>query len=95
VCYILLANMNDQKQLNWLFDDCIPHTVSTPAVEPKPNVKPTKKTKKQVLKPARELRIVPVSSRSRETITEYRRKLFARLRAAKNPKEIAALMNRI
>ncbi len=87
--------MPNPRQLNWLFDDCIPHTVNTPSVEPKSTTQPTRQTKKPIIKPARELRIVPVSTQPRETITEYRRKLFARLRAAKNPKEIAALMNRI
>jgi hypothetical protein len=37
---------------------------------------------------------VPTSSRSRETLSEYYRKLFARLRTAKKPSEIKALMNK-
>jgi hypothetical protein len=87
--------MSNSRQLNWLFDDCIPHTGSTPKTEPKSPIQRTKETKKQVLKPAHEYKLVPVSTISHELYTDYRRKIIARLRAAKNPKVIAALMNRI
>jgi hypothetical protein len=87
--------MSNAKQLNWLFDDCIPHTSSLPKTEPKSTIQPSKEIKKQVLKPAFEYKIVPVSTTSHELYSDYRRKIIARLRAAKNPKEIATLMSRI
>jgi hypothetical protein len=66
-------------QFNWLTDD-IP--VKTPfAVAPG--------------KPLSEPRFVPISSQSRETMSEYRKKLFARLRTARDPKEIETLMSQI
>jgi hypothetical protein len=78
--------MSNSKQLNWLFDNCIPHTGSTPKTEPKSTIQPTKEIKKQVLKPAREYKLVPVSTTSHELYSDYRRKIIARLRAAKIPK---------
>jgi hypothetical protein len=62
--------------------------LSSPAAKSK---QPTKATKTSI-KANRELRIVLVSSRSRETVTEYRRKQFARLKAAKDPKAIKNLL---
>jgi hypothetical protein len=79
--------MPNSKQLNWLFDDCIPHTVSSPSSEPKPTTQPTAKIKKPVMKPACEYKLVPVSTISHELYSDYRRKIIARLRAAKNPRD--------
>jgi hypothetical protein len=71
------------------------HTGSISKTEPKSTIQPTKDIKKQVLIPAREYKLVPVSTTSHELYSDYSRKIIARLRVAKYLKVIAALLNRI